>query len=81
MCTGTPSIFNPLDFYLWGTLKNSIYATKLHTQKELKDMIEHAINDITLAIIQTICRSIDVVVGNVLSQKVNILNIYGLNEV
>ena len=49
---------NPLDFYLWETLKNTVYATKPQTLEELKDQIEHAINDIPLATIQTVCRAV-----------------------
>ena len=67
----------PLDFYLWGTLNNTVYATKPQTLEELGDQIEHDINDIPLATIQTVCRS----VGSVLWQKVDILNMYGLKEV
>ena len=26
----------PLDFYLWGTLKNTVYATKPQTMEELR---------------------------------------------
>ena len=47
----------PLEFYLCGTLKNTVYATKPQTLEELRDQIEHAINDIPLATIQTVCRS------------------------
>ena len=48
----------PPDFYLWGTLKNTVYATKTQTLEELRDQIEHAIHDISLATIQTVCRFI-----------------------
>ena len=48
----------PLDFYLWGTLKNTVYTTKSQTLEDLRDQIEHSINDIPLATIQTVCRSI-----------------------
>ena len=47
-----------LDFYLWGTLKNTVYATEPQTLEELRGQIEHAINDIPLAIIQTVYRSV-----------------------
>ena len=47
-----------LDFYLWGTLKNTVYATKPQTLEELRDQIEHAINDIPLATTQTVCHSV-----------------------
>ena len=48
----------PLDFYLWGTLKNTAYATKPQTLEELRDQIEHGINDIPLETIQTVCRCV-----------------------
>lgn len=48
----------PLDFYLWGTLKNTVYATKPRTLEDLRVQIEHAIDDIPLATIQTVCRSV-----------------------
>ena len=48
----------PLDFYHWGTLKNTVYATKTQTLEELKDQIEHAINYIPLGTIHTICFSV-----------------------
>ena len=48
----------PLDFYVWGTLKNTVDTTKPQTLVELKDRIEHAINDIPLSTIQTVCRSV-----------------------
>ena len=34
----------PLDFYLRGTVNNTVYATKPQTMEELRDQIEHAIN-------------------------------------
>ena len=71
----------PLDFYLWGTLKNTVYATEPQTLEELREKIEHTINDIPLATIQTVCALFDVVVGSILWQKVDILNMYGFNEV
>ena len=48
----------PLDFYLWGTLKNTVYVTKPQTLEELRDHIERAFNDNPLTIIQTVCRSL-----------------------
>ena len=48
----------PLDFYHWGTLKNAAYAAKPQTLEELRDHIEHAINDIPLATIQMVCHSV-----------------------
>ena len=45
----------PLNFYLWGTLKNRVCATKPQTLEELRDQIEHAINNIQLATMHTVC--------------------------
>ena len=53
----SPDLTHP-DFYLWRTLKNTVYATKPQTLEELRDQIEHAINYIALATIQTVCRSV-----------------------
>ena len=44
--------------YFWGTLKNMVYATKPQTLEELRDQIELAINDIPLAIMQTVFRPV-----------------------
>ena len=35
-----------------------MYATKPQTLEELRDQIEHVINDIPLATMQTVCRSV-----------------------
>ncbi|KAJ4441911.1 hypothetical protein ANN_11771 [Periplaneta americana] len=48
----------PPDFYLWGALKDTVYATKPQTLEELRVQIEHACNDIPLATIQLICHSV-----------------------
>ena len=47
-----------LDSYLWGTLKIMVYAIKPKTLEELRNLIEYAINDIPLATIHTVCRSV-----------------------
>ena len=60
-CYGVPARspnVTPLDFYLWGTLNNTVYATKPQTLEDLINQIEHAINDIPLATIQTVYRSV-----------------------
>ena len=68
----------PLDFYLWGTLKNAVYSTKPQSLEELRDQIEHSINDIPLATIQTVCRSVRC---RCRECTVVILNMHGLKEV
>ena len=50
--------FIPLDFYFWGTLKNTLLATIPQTLEKLRDQIEHGNNDIPIATIQTVCRSV-----------------------
>ena len=72
----------PLDFYLWGTINNTVYATKSQTLEELRDQNEHAINDIPFATIQTECPSVrrNCVVGSVLWQAVDILNMFVLKD-
>ncbi|KAJ8937532.1 hypothetical protein NQ318_000358 [Aromia moschata] len=37
----------PLDFFLWGTIKNKVYATKPQTREELSDCIREACQSIT----------------------------------
>ena len=56
--TASISPLNPSRLYLWGTLKNTVYGTKPQTLEELTDQIEHAINDIPLATIETVCCSV-----------------------
>ena len=70
----------PLDFYFWGTLENTVYVTKLQAMEEPIGQTEHAINDIPLVTIQTVCRSVRRRCWecSLLWQKVGILNMYGL---
>ena len=60
-----------------------MYTTKLETLEELRDQFEHAISDIPLETIQTVqyVALFDVVVGSVLWQKMDILNVHGLKDV
>ena len=75
-----PPDFTPLDFVL-GPLKNAVYATKPQTLEELRDQIQNAFNNISLAKIHTyVVALFGVVVGSVLWQKVNILNMCGLRK-
>ena len=53
------SRFNPSTLIPLGNFKeHCVYATKLQTLEELRDQIEHAINDNLLATIQAVCRSV-----------------------
>lgn len=38
----------PLDFYLWGTLKEKVYQTPVHTREELENRVNQAFQDIDL---------------------------------
>ncbi|KAJ4449729.1 hypothetical protein ANN_01133 [Periplaneta americana] len=42
------------DFYIWGVLKDTVYATKPQTLEELRVQIEHACDDIPLETIQLV---------------------------
>ena len=35
----------PLDFYLWGTLKNKVYRTRINSRNELIQKINNAFNE------------------------------------
>ena len=50
-CYGFPASITRFNFSI-------LYATKAQTLEELRDQIEHAINDIPSATIQTVCRSV-----------------------
>lgn len=54
---------SPLDFYLWGALKNVIYKTEINTLEELKNRIKNAFRIITR---RTLQRTI-----NKISTKIN----------
>ena len=66
---GLPSSpdLTPLDFHLWRTSKNMVYATE-HKHWRNRE-------------IRWYVALFDVVVGSALWQKVDILNMYGLKEV
>lgn len=49
----------PLDFFLWGFVKNKVYARKLRNIDELKRRIEAVIQDITPEIIDNVWREIE----------------------
>ena len=51
------SDLTPLDLYTFGELEKIRYATKPQTLEELKDQIEHVINDFPLVTIQ-ICHPV-----------------------
>jgi hypothetical protein len=51
-------VLTPLHFYLWGTLKNNVYAEKPRTLQDLRHKIETACAAIPLQTIQEVCHSV-----------------------
>ena len=47
----------PLDFYLWGTLKDIVYRQKPRTLYELRDSIVHSCANIQLNTLQSVVRA------------------------
>jgi hypothetical protein len=48
----------PPDFFLWGVLKDRVYATKPRTIDELKAAIERSMRGIHIELCQKVCRSV-----------------------
>jgi len=48
----------PLDFYLWGTLKNTVYTKKPRILQDLRHEIESTCATIPLQTIQEVCHSV-----------------------
>ena len=48
----------PLDFFLWGYLKDKVYATKPATVTELREAIEHECVQIPRELFHDVCDSI-----------------------
>jgi hypothetical protein len=46
----------PLDFFLWGTIKNAVYTSKPRTPQDLRREIEIACAAVPLATIQNVCQ-------------------------
>ena len=49
--------FTPLDYYLWGAVKDKCYADKPETIDSLKDIIREAIGEIQLHIIVNVLKN------------------------
>ena len=47
----------PLDFFLWGTLKNTVYATKSLTLDAMREMIVTACESVSMETISRVYRS------------------------
>ena len=47
----------PLDYYLWGAVKDKRYADKLETTDALKDNIREAIGEIQLHVIDNVLKN------------------------
>ena len=48
----------PIDFYLWGVLKDIVYTMKLETLQELRGEIQNACRNIPVETIQNVCNSV-----------------------
>lgn len=48
----------PLDFFLWGILKNKVYAINPENLQDLKDRIQHSIREIDMRTINKVLRSV-----------------------
>lgn len=48
----------PLDFFLFGYLKNTVFKTPLHTLPELQDAITNAVNSVTEEMIRNVFNSL-----------------------
>ncbi len=48
-----------LDFFLWGYLKDRVYANKLETLDALKQNINQAINAISISMLQRVSRNVE----------------------
>ncbi|KAJ8935630.1 hypothetical protein NQ318_009140 [Aromia moschata] len=47
----------PLDFFLWGTIKNKVYATRPQIREELSDRIREAYQSITRQQLRNVIRN------------------------
>ena len=50
----------PLDFFLWGYLKNKVYSKKFHSLDELKSAIKHEIDELksNTELLKRVCASV-----------------------
>ena len=62
---GTPREYSPrspdlapLDFYLWGVLKDIVYGMKPETLEELRGDIQNTCRNIQVETIQNVCNSV-----------------------
>ncbi|EFA07745.1 hypothetical protein TcasGA2_TC002225 [Tribolium castaneum] len=47
----------PLDFFLWGAVKEQVYATPFDTLEELQERITNAIHNVSPELLQRVRRS------------------------
>jgi len=48
----------PLDFFLWGVTKQTVFAMKHHTIAELKNSIVTALRSLPVELCEKVCRSV-----------------------
>jgi hypothetical protein len=54
VCPASSSDLTPCDYYLWGSLKDSVYINNPHTEDELVEIIRRAVSVISRQELQTI---------------------------
>ena len=69
------SDLTPLDFYLWGSIKDKCYADKSETLDALKDNIREAIGEIQLHTIDNVLKNSTDRVGYCMASRSSHLNI------
>ena len=64
----------PLDYYLWGAIKDKCYADKPETNDALKNNIREAIGEIQLHTIDNVLKNFTDCVGYCMASRVSHLN-------
>lgn len=49
---------SPLDFFLWGVIKNTVYSVKPRTLEDMRQRIQEAITAIDLELVIKVCQSV-----------------------
>ena len=74
VCSPQSCNLTPLDYYLWGTVKDKCYAGKPETIDTLKDNISEAIGEIELHTIDNVLRKWTDRVGYCMASRISHLN-------
>ena len=74
VCPSRSYNFKPLDYYLWGAIKDKCYAVKTKTIDVLKDNLHEAIGEIQLHTIDSVRKNWTVRVGYCMTSRGSHLN-------